>query len=213
MFFLKNPNKKNLQLPIIHFILLLLVSFLVISATPVFAHSLKIDGAVGGTLHIEPNDTARAGKPAQTWFALTRKGGKVIPLEECNCQLAVYAEPHTPGKPALLEPNLQPVQAERYQGIPGTEITFPQPGRYQLKLKGEPKTAGNFQPFELKFQVTVAAGKAVQTPKLIQTPALDSSTSTTGSTTTGSIQPIPIILIVLAAAGIIFFVVKGLKKP
>ncbi|AFY35311.1 hypothetical protein [Calothrix sp. PCC 7507] len=125
------------------------------------AHKVKIGTNVGGTLHIEPNDNPRAGEPAKTWFALTRKGGKVIPLKDCNCQLAVYAEPHTQGEPALLEPTLKPVAAERYQGTPGTEITFPKPGIYQLQLTGKPATRESFQPFEFNFEVTVAAGSSV----------------------------------------------------
>ncbi|MCM0591458.1 MAG: hypothetical protein KA716_15015 [Gloeotrichia echinulata DEX184] len=150
----------------------LLLSLLVISVTPissVFAHKVKIAADVGATLHIEPNDNPRAGEPAKTWFALTRKGGKVIPLKECNCKLAVYAEPHTPGEPALLEPSLKPVTAERYQGTPGTEITFPKPGAYQLQLTGKPATGASFKPFELKFEVTVAAGSSVESiPQNIQ---------------------------------------------
>jgi hypothetical protein len=130
----------------------------IIDIHPAAAHKVEIAADVGATLHIEPNDTPRAGESAQAWFALTRKGGKVIPLTQCDCQLAVYAQPYTPNEPALIEPSLTPVNAERYQGIPGADITFPKPGIYQLKLIGKPKSGADFQPFELKFEVTVAAG-------------------------------------------------------
>ncbi|MEO1375649.1 MAG: hypothetical protein AAFW70_15310 [Cyanobacteria bacterium J06635_10] len=125
---------------------------------PASAHKIEADKDVGATLHIEPNDTPRAGEAAQAWFALTRKGGKVIPLEQCNCQLAVYSEPRKTGEAPLAQPTLQPISAERYQGIPGAKITFPKPGAYQLELTGKPKNGITFQPFELKFDVTVAAG-------------------------------------------------------
>jgi hypothetical protein len=135
----------------------------------VSAHKVKIGTDVGATLHVEPNDNPRAGERAKAWFALTRKGGKVIPLKDCNCQLTVYAEPHTKGDPALLEPSLKPVVAERYQGTPGTEITFPKPGIYQLQLTGKPQTGANFKPFEFNFEVTVAAGSPVaETPQAVQ---------------------------------------------
>ncbi|MBD6614316.1 hypothetical protein FNW02_00090 [Komarekiella sp. 'clone 1'] len=130
----------------------------VINVYPASAHSVKIAGDVGGTLHIEPNDNPRAGEPTQAWFALTRKGGRVIPLAQCNCRLAVYAQPYAPGEPPLLEPSLNPVAAERYQGIPGAEIVFPKPGIYQLQLNGKPTSGATFKPFNLKFEVTVAAG-------------------------------------------------------
>ncbi|HIK06823.1 MAG TPA: hypothetical protein IGS40_19375 [Trichormus sp. M33_DOE_039] len=124
------------------------------------AHKVKVAADVGATLHIQPNDNPRAGETTQAWFALTRKGGKTIPLTQCNCQLVIYAEPHIPGEPALLEPELKPVNAERYQGIPGADITFPKSGIYQLQLTGKPKSGANFKPFELNFEVTVAAGRA-----------------------------------------------------
>ncbi|NJR75616.1 MAG: hypothetical protein HC773_22350 [Scytonema sp. CRU_2_7] len=142
-------------------LLLTVLVLFITTAYPAIAHKVVTAADVGATLHIEPNDNPRAGESAKTWFALTRKGGKIIPLAKCNCQLVVYAEPHSPGEPPLIEPPLQPVSAERYQGVPGTAITFPRPGAYQLQLSGKPKNGGSFQPFELKFAVTVAAGSAV----------------------------------------------------
>ncbi|MCX7595382.1 MAG: hypothetical protein N2235_16810 [Fischerella sp.] len=144
------------------YVLIIILSVFFITFHPtVFAHQVKTTAEVGAILHIEPNDTPRSGEPTTVWFALTRKGGKVIPLAECNCQLAVYAEPYASGEPPLLEPTLEPVSAERYQGIPGSKITFPRPGSYQLHLRGEPSARANFKPFNLKFNVTVAAGKSV----------------------------------------------------
>ncbi|MCC5614872.1 hypothetical protein LC605_07255 [Nostoc sp. CHAB 5836] len=148
---------------------LLFLSCLVISITnlyPASAHKVEISGDVGGTLHIEPNDNPRAGEPSQAWFALTRRGGKVIPLSQCNCQLAVYAEPYAAGEPPLLEPQLEPVAAERYQGIPGAEIVFPKAGIYELQLNGKPVSGARFRPFEFKFEVTVASGSAQNTRNL-----------------------------------------------
>ncbi|BCL35060.1 hypothetical protein [Nostoc sp. MS1] len=132
---------------------------------PASAHKVETATDVGATLHIEPNDNPRAGESTQAWFALTRKGGQAIPLQQCNCQLAVYAQPHTPDEPALLEPSLKPVNAEIYQGIPGADITFPKPGIYQLQLSGKPTTGANFKAFKFAFEVTVAAGTRVDTAK------------------------------------------------
>lgn len=123
---------------------------------PASAHEVQISGDVGGTLHVEPNDTPSAGKSTRAWFALTRKGGEVIPLEQCNCQLAIYPEPRPDEEAPLLTPPLKPVSAEKYQGIPGAEITFPKPGAYQLQLSGKPQAGADFKPFQLKFDVTVA---------------------------------------------------------
>lgn len=130
----------------------------VTSVTPASAHKVEISGDVGGTIHLEPNDNPQAGKATLTWIALTRKGGQTIPLQQCNCQLAVYAEPRQQYATPLLQPSLRAVTAEKYQGIPGAEIVFPKPGAYQVELKGSPKAGANFKPFQLNFNVIVATG-------------------------------------------------------
>jgi len=128
---------------------------------PATAHTLKTDADVGATFHLEPNHNPRAGEIATIWFALTRSGGQIIPLEQCNCQLAVYQQPSTPDEPPLLEPPLKAISAEQYQGIPGAEIVFPQAGAYELELSGTPKSGANFQQFQLKYNVNVTGGRAL----------------------------------------------------
>lgn len=170
---------------------------------PSSAHNVKVAADVGGTLHIQPNDNPRAGEPSQIWVALTRKGGKVIPLKECNCKLTVYAEPHSPKEPALLEPTLEAITADRYQGIPGSKITFPKPGAYLLQLSGKPTSPQSFQPFELKFPVTVAAGStSANVPQNV--PIVNDAVE---AKTNGFI-PIAIGLSTLTLGGIIFIALQ-----
>jgi hypothetical protein len=190
---------------------LLLAAALLISITPThtaFAHKVKTSADVGAILHIEPNDQPRAGEKAKTWFALTQKGGKIIPLQDCNCQLAIYAQPHTPGEPALLEPPLKPVAAERYQGTPGTEITFPRPGIYQLQLSGKPVGQKKFQPFKFNFEVTVAAGSSViDKPQNVE--------NVKSNEIQDSPLPFPFWVFsipLLTLAGILFFLQRGRKR-
>ncbi|MCC5613055.1 hypothetical protein LC612_41870 [Nostoc sp. CHAB 5834] len=185
---------------------LLFLSCLVISITniyPVLAHKVEISGDVGGTLHIEPNDNPRAGEPSQAWFALTRRGGRVIPLSQCNCQLAVYAQPYAAGEPPLLEPQLEPVAAERYQGIPGAEVVFPKPGIYQLQLNGKPVSGARFKPFEFKFEVTVAGGSPQNTRNL---------RNVNGNLGEGEPQQLPIWAIALPILGFIAILVVVLRN-
>lgn len=127
-------------------------------ATPVAGHTVKVAGDVAATFHVEPNHNVIAGKPSLAWFALTRRGGQPIPLAQCNCQLAVYPEPYKEGSQPLMKPNLKPVSIQQYQGIPGADITFPQAGIYQLELSGRPKARASFQPFVLRYEVTVQPG-------------------------------------------------------
>ncbi|NES24697.1 MAG: hypothetical protein F6K41_38760 [Symploca sp. SIO3E6] len=128
--------------------------------SPATAHTLKTDADVGATFHLEPNHNPRAGEVATVWFALTRSGGQIIPLEQCNCQLAIYQQPSTPEDSPVLQPPLKAISAEQYQGIPGAEIVFPQAGAYELELSGTPQAGAEFQPFQLKYNINVSVGKA-----------------------------------------------------
>jgi hypothetical protein len=120
---------------------------------PARAHQVQVGDGVGATLHIEPNDIPRAGVPAPVWFALTQPGGVVIPLEDCACELTLVADD---GR-AIASPPLRAVTAEGYEDIPGAQVTFPEVGRYTLVLTGEPVAPAPFAPFNLTFEVTVAA--------------------------------------------------------
>ncbi|MEI2578063.1 hypothetical protein [Scytonema sp. PRP1] len=135
--------------------------FLASFVTPAVAHNIQVSGDVAATWHIEPNHNPKAGEPARAWIALTRKGGKILPLEEANCQMAVYSQPRKGGDSPVQKPAVKPIAVEKYQGIPGADIVFPNTGIYQLELSCTPKTEGNFQPFQLKYDVTVAASANV----------------------------------------------------
>ena len=119
------------------------------------AHEIEVSGDVAATFHLEPNHTPRVGEKSRVWFALTRKGGQIIPLEQCNCKLAVYNHPHKEGEKPLMQPPLEAISAERYKGIPGASIVFPKAGIYELEISGSAKAGANFKPFELSYQVTV----------------------------------------------------------
>jgi hypothetical protein len=156
MFRLSNKSK-NLGL-------LVFLGFLVEAAIPtapqlnsisVLAHEVEVSGDVAATFHLEPNHNPRAGQPARVWFALTRRGGQIIPLEQCNCKLGVYTKGYKQGDKPLMQPPLKAISAERYQGIPGADIVFPKPGIYELELSGEQKKGANFKPFKLTYTVTV----------------------------------------------------------
>ncbi|MEG4214450.1 hypothetical protein QUA27_03225 [Microcoleus sp. Pol14C6] len=126
-----------------------------LNSISVWAHQVEVSGDVAATFHLEPNHNPRAGQSARVWFALTRRGGKIIPLEQCNCKLAVYPKERKEGDKSLMQPPLKAISAEKYQGIPGADIVFPKAGIYQLDLSGTAKKQANFQPFKLSYTVTV----------------------------------------------------------
>ena len=120
------------------------------------AHQVEVSEDVGATIHIEPNDTPRAGKTNLTWFALTRRGGQIIPLATCECELELYKQPYRVGDSPIAKPELKAVSAEGFNGIPGADVIFPQAGGYEFVLRGSPIISGDFAPFELRFPITVA---------------------------------------------------------
>lgn len=129
--------------------------------SPVAAHNIKTDGDVGATFHIEPNHNPRAGEPARAWFALTRQGGELIPLNQCNCQLTVRPQSKDIEGSSIPNPPLKAVSAEQYRNIPGADIVFPKAGIYELEIVGTPKGEAKFKPFKLAYSVTVLPGKTV----------------------------------------------------
>ncbi|MGK7871830.1 MAG: hypothetical protein AB4426_00425 [Xenococcaceae cyanobacterium] len=149
------------------------IIFLVCLVNPVAAHNVKTDADVGATFHIEPNHNPRAGEPAKAWFALTRQGGQLIPLEQCDCQLAVYAQSDAESDSPILNPPLKAISAEQYQSIPGADIVFPKAGIYELKISGSPKSGTDFQPFKLTYTVTVIPGIAAP----VESPAVEKTES------------------------------------
>ncbi len=129
--------------------------FSVMLAVPVIAHNVEISNGVAATFHIEPNHNPRAGESTQAWFALTQRGGKIIPLSQCNCELNVYTLPRTAEAQPILNPTLQTINVEKYREIPGANLTFPQAGAYELEISGTAKDGTSFQPFELSYTVNV----------------------------------------------------------
>lgn len=170
---------------------------------------MELAADVGATLHIEPDDTPRAGEPTELWFALTRKGGEIIPLADCDCQFAIYTP--TSSTNPILEPTLEPIAAEGYEAIPGASLTFPEVGAYELVLSGESRQPGDFAPFELRFDVLVAAGSGVEVAEeleeleeAIATPEAPTQSPVVRETETRSLWPLVGIVggvIVLGAIG------------
>ncbi|NJM57220.1 MAG: hypothetical protein HC857_06990 [Synechococcales cyanobacterium RU_4_20] len=152
------------------------------------AHQTQIDGAVGGTHHIEPNDLPRAGELATAWFALVQADGDAISLGDCNCTVALYGSPYRSGDAAIASPSLKAISIEGQTDVPAIDIIFPQLGAYELVIRGQPRETATFSPFELRFPVTVAAGQAapvaVEPTETSQTRTNQAETNQTGTNQT-----------------------------
>jgi hypothetical protein len=168
------------------------------------AHTIKVDQEVAATLHIEPNHNPQAGSPARTWFLLTRSGGQIIPIEQCYCQLTVYAR-QTSEEP-ILRPPLRPIAAEQYESIPGTDIIFPEPGIYRLELQGKPKSEQSFQPFQLSFSVTVATKRVSPAAPVAAPSAVEESAAIDWAMVGGGV------IVTLLALGALRWLLAAIKQ-
>ncbi|XGB42525.1 MAG: hypothetical protein LVS60_01215 [Nodosilinea sp. LVE1205-7] len=182
----------------LRFHILTLILSLISLALPVTAHQLKVTDSVGGILHLEPNDTPKAQVPTLIWIALTHPGGALIALEDCNCSLAIY--PSTAPDP-IARPPLRSIATPKYQGVPGTEFTFPAVGTYTLIFQGSPRHHGSFKTFQLSYPVTVAAGASAQSLSQPQIQRSDQSTPAAGVGRVGKIWWV-VTALVLVALGI-----------
>ncbi len=194
-------------------------SLICLSLHPIFspdkaiAHEVEVVEDVGATMHIEPNDTPRAGEEVLAWFALTQRGGQTISEADSKCELAIYAQPRQSTDAPVLTPTLTAVDAEGYQDIPGARFTFPKVGAYTLLLSCIPEQASEFDSFELDFEVTVAAGQAVSEPSgavasqpeaAISNPS-SSADPTTADPSSASVRPAVLVKrIALGIGGLIF---------
>ncbi len=140
------------------------VGFAMALGRAAIAHNVQVSQDVAATFHIEPNHNPRAGSETLAWFALTQAGGQQISLQDCACELRVFAEPFKPGDFAMLEPPLIATDSEGYEAIPGAKITFPKPGRYRLELAGKAKDGFSFRPFTFSYAVTVIGGTPAAMP-------------------------------------------------
>ncbi|NJN32728.1 MAG: hypothetical protein HC824_21705 [Synechococcales cyanobacterium RM1_1_8] len=137
------------------------------------AHQTQINGSIGGTHHIEPNDTPRAGEPSQAWFALTQVGGLPIGLDDCDCELTVVAQRGWGS--VVAQPSLRAIAVEGLVDVPAADVVFPQVGAYVLQLSGSPRGSAEFEPFRLEFPVTVAAGTVAAGTWLLEAVAAETA--------------------------------------
>ena len=147
-----NRNNSKTKFSSKYIISLFSIAVIMIGTTAAIAHEVKTSQEVGGTIHIEPNDRPIAGKKSTIWVALTKRGGEIIPYAKCNCRMEVRSLSDRSIKFTVANPL---AIIERYLGLPSLEVTFPQVGRYELKLSGSPRDGEDFAPFELTFTTNV----------------------------------------------------------
>lgn len=104
------------------------------------AHTLESDGGIGGVLHIQPDDNPIAGVQTSMNIAIKDGAGK-FKAQDCNCNYEFKLG--------------DTVAATKVANGTATSYLFPEPGVYNITLRGQPKAGASFQQFSLSFVVRV----------------------------------------------------------
>ena len=122
--------------------------------SPALAHTLAIDGSIGVTTHLDPDDEPITGQPVTIFIDIQDRTNQ-FDFKNCQCSVVIKE------KESILK-ELPFVGDEGYQSI---SFIFPKAGSYNLIVKGQPKANSSFQTFTTSFSYYVRAGAGLITLK------------------------------------------------
>lgn len=131
---------------------------------PVFtvsAHTLKIDGNIGVTVHIDPDDAPKAGEEVKIFVDIEDTSGRfdVQNPENCDCRLTVR-------EAGVVIATLPVTTGGRYNQL---RYTFAGPGVYTVSVTGTPVGKGRaFQAFRTDFEYYVSSGNSDSATKVFR---------------------------------------------
>ncbi len=132
------------------FVGLITVGFVIFSlALPASAHVLKTDGSIGAVMHTDPDDEPVAGKPTLFFLEIKDVQGK-FRSENCDCIAQILQN-----KSLLYTVKLYQSTTTADSNTPVFSFVFPKKNAYTLKVEGMPKQAGDFQAFNLVYDILV----------------------------------------------------------
>jgi hypothetical protein len=134
-------------------LLLLAVSYQLLSINHVMAHFVKSDSEIGAVLHVDPGDDPKAGEESNIIFEFKDLNNK-FNLTNCDCSIVIYKE----GQEIFSE-RLAPVAPDQNLSSV-TSFVFPEKNVYKIKVNG--KSNENLYPeFMLEYDVRVAKEASV----------------------------------------------------
>ncbi|CAN5742257.1 hypothetical protein BH11PAT2_BH11PAT2_00730 [soil metagenome] len=131
------------------FVSTLSLSLFTLSAMPASAHELSVEGTVGATLHIDPNDEPTAASPA-TLYLDFENSKRAFDPSEYNFLLTISQNGAVVATTSLFQ-----------NGEVGNTASFPytfqQPGNYAISLTAAPKDGDEASTFSFDTHVTPTA--------------------------------------------------------
>ena len=131
------------------FLILILVTSLFSFTQTALAHVLVTDGSIGAVMHTDPDDDPPIGKPTLFFFEFKDKDNKFQP-QNCSCSFYVYQGSNLLYSSSLIAETPNPT----LDNI-SIAYTFPQKGDYRVVVAGYPNKAGEFQNFNLSYDLQV----------------------------------------------------------
>lgn len=123
---------------------------ILLTPLPASAHTLKVDGQIGVTLHVDPDDEPVASEMSTFFISIQDKSGAFNPTG-CRCTIDVLYNggvidslPFTPDA----------------KGAASTMYSFPQSGRYSLTIVGTSQRLDELSSFTTTFTYQVKPGKS-----------------------------------------------------
>jgi hypothetical protein len=141
-----------------------------ILAKPTFAHQLKIDGSMGVTIHIDPDDEPRAGTESKIYVTFEDSSGRFNPANpsNCICTLTIFS-----GEQQVVQ--LPVVNGGAYAQL---RYTFPTSGKYTAVVEGKPTGEGQrFGAFKTSYEYYVRGDGVVidQNPLSVYIPYVEAT--------------------------------------
>ncbi len=134
-------------------VLVLVFGSTLLNAQFVSAHTLKVDRAIGVTVHITPDDEPVVGAQSQIMIGIQDKEGRFnTAAGECICAVTVLLN-------GLAVETLPFIMTGSNAMV---TYTFQQSAVYKLEVSGSSRQAGSFQNFSTTYSYRVAGGNGTE---------------------------------------------------
>lgn len=140
---------KIMQLIKTGFVFILFAIFVYVVPTQVLAHTLESSGSIGAVLHVTPDDDPIAGEVSGFYFEFKDKNNKFQP-ENCVCTVSIKK-----GDDEIFSTDLFGANSDPSLSNASFNFTFPEKNIYKIVINGEPKISGEFQSFQLSYDLRV----------------------------------------------------------
>ncbi len=114
------------------------------------AHTLKVDGSIGVTMHVDPDDAPLANQNAHIMIGVQDKRAGFSAFSDCTCSLTIKRDDQ------LI--TTIPLTGTASEAM--ANYTFASAGTYTLTVDGQAKEPGRFEDFGVTFTYIIGRGQS-----------------------------------------------------